>query len=116
MERPFRDHCLKLVLPNLQDVPGIREGGGGEIESVMNILGLGFDAAAVLFLGVTVVVMVLWVRRFSIRVSALNVGCYVLFFVAFIAAILVMEIIDTTYLRHRFPTIIIGDGKVHNPH
>jgi hypothetical protein len=77
---------------------------------------LGFNAAAVLFLGVTVVVLVLWARRFSIRVSALNVGCYVQFFVAYLTSILSMEAIDSIYFWHRFPTIIIGDGKVHNPH
>ncbi len=95
---------------------GYAKGDGGEIESAMNLVGLGFNTAAVLFLGVTVVVLVIWARRFSIRVSALNVGCYVLFFVAYLASILSMKAIDSIYFWHRFPTIIIGDGKVHNPH
>lgn len=95
---------------------GIAKNDGGEIESSMNLFGLNFYFAAGFFLILSFVMLVLWVRKFKIKTSIGNFGYYILLFILYLSLILVMEAIDTKYFWKNYPTITIGDDKIHNPH
>jgi len=89
---------------------------GGEIESCMQLIGLNFYVAAVLFLVLSVTILALWLRKFKIKISIKNIGYYLLLFIAYLAVIMVMETIDTKYFWKKFPSVEIGNGRIHNPH
>ena len=95
---------------------GYAKGDGGEIEGAMNLFGLNFNAAAAVFISLTVIVLYLWGRRFNIQVSKTNVGYFFLLFVAFLVTIFTMEWIDSVYFWDHFPCIRIGSDRVHPPH
>nr|NQU91328.1 hypothetical protein [Bacteroidota bacterium] len=89
---------------------------GGEIESMMNLFGLNFYTAAIAFPVLAIAILILWIRKFNIRISLKNAGYYVLLFIAYMATILVMEEIDSNHFWGNFPSIQIEDWGIHNPH
>jgi len=95
---------------------GIIKNDGGEIESVMNLFGLNFKVAAVLFIIIAITVLVFWIRMFSIRISLGNFSYYLFLFISYMVIIMVMEGIDTKYFWNNYPTIEIEDVGIHNPH
>lgn len=94
---------------------GLVKNDGGEIESIMNLVGLNFFAAAILFLILAITILILWIRKFSIRISLGNFSYYIVLFVSYLAIIMVMEGIDTKYLWDKYPTVEIENIGIHNP-
>lgn len=99
-----------------RSILGIAKNDGGEIESTMNLFGLHFYFAAILFLILAIGMLTLWIRKFKIKTSMKNFGYYILLFISYLTVILVMEAIDTKYFWKNYPSITIGDDKIHNPH
>lgn len=95
---------------------GLIKNDGGEIESVMQLVGLHFQVAAILFLVLSFAMMTLWIRKYEIRISVGNIGFYLLLFFSFITTIMVMELIDERYFWDKYPTIEIENVRTHNPH
>lgn len=94
---------------------GIAKNDGGEIESSMNLIGLNFYAAAILFLVLAAVILALWIRKFDIKISFGNASYFLLLFISYLAIIMVMESIDSKYFWEKYPTIVIEDVRIHNP-
>lgn len=94
---------------------GLAKNEGGEIESSMNLIGLDFQVAAVLFLVLAAVILALWIRKFDIKISLGNYGYFLILFISYLAIIMVMESIDSKYFWEKFPTIVIEDVRIHNP-
>jgi len=99
-----------------RSILGLAKKNGGEIESSMNLVGLNYYVAAVLFLVLAFTILILWVRKFKIKISFGNLGYYMLLFISYLAIILVMEAIDTKYFWGKYPSVEIGDDRIHNPH
>jgi len=99
-----------------RSILGLAKNDGGEIESTMNLFGLNFYVAAVLFLVLAITTMILWIRRFNIKLSPGNFGYYLLLFISYLAIIMVLETIDTKYFWKNYPSVEIGNGRIHNPH
>ena len=94
---------------------GLAKNDGGEIESAMNLVGLNFYVAAIMFIILAITILVLWVQRFNIKVSLGNFSYYTFLFISYLAIILVMEGIDAKYFWANYPTIQIEDVGIHNP-
>ncbi|MBN2414512.1 hypothetical protein JXO52_01650 [bacterium] len=99
-----------------RSILGVAKHDGGEIESMMNLVGLNFYPAAFLFLILALLILVSWIRMFKIKISLGNISYFVLLFVSYLVAIILMEAIDTNYFWKKFPTITIEDVRTHNPH
>ena len=94
---------------------GLAKNDGGEIESAMNLVGLNFYVAAIMFIILAITILVLWVQRFNIKVSLGNFSYYTFLFISYLVIILVMEGIDAKYFWANYPTIQIEDVGIHNP-
>lgn len=99
-----------------RSILGLAKNDGGEIESSMNLIGLNFYVAAILFLVLAFTILTLWTRKFNIKLSFRNHGYYMLLFISYLAIIMVMEAIDTKYFWGKYPSVEIGNGRTHNPH
>ncbi len=95
---------------------GVAKNDGGEIESSMNLIGLNFHFAAILFLIIAFSILGLWKHKFRIKMSVSNLSYYLLLFISYLAIILVMEGIDAKYFWKKYPSIVIEDVRIHNPH
>lgn len=93
---------------------GLAKSKGGEIENVMNLVGLNFYVAAVLFLILAFIIFFLWNRKFNKKYlgAMLDITCSF----SFLVVIMVMEGIDTKFFWDRYPTIEIEHVGIHNPH
>lgn len=113
--------CSAVIIANsfyliFRIVLGYVKNYGGEIESSMNLIGLNFHGAAVLFLIITLTTLTLWIRKFKIKISPGNFSYYLLLFFSYLVVILVLEGIDSKYFWKKYPTIKIENGRIHNPH
>lgn len=94
---------------------GWAKNDGGEIEYVMNLIGLNFSFAALGFLTIAILILALWVKNSRIKISIWNSSYYVIVFVSYLTIISVMESIDAKYFWGNYPTVTIEDVRVHNP-
>ena len=113
--------CSAIIVANsfyfiFRAILGLAKNDGGEIESSMNLIGLDFRTAAVLFFILALTILVLWVHKFKIKFSLGNSSYYLLVFISYLAIIMVMEGIDAKYFWDKYPSIEIDDGRIHNPH
>lgn len=99
-----------------RSILGLAKNNDGEIESIMNLIGLNFYTAAVLFLFLAFTILILWARKFKIKYSLGNFSYHIFLFIIYLATILYMEAIDTKYFWGKYPTIEIEDVRIHNPH
>ena len=99
-----------------RSILGIIKNDGGEIESSMNLIGLSFYHAAILFLVLAFTILVLWLRKFKLKKTLVNIGYYMLLFISYLVIIMVLEAIDTKYFWGNYPSVEIGNGRIHNPH
>ncbi len=113
--------CSAIIIANsfyliFRIIIGLAKNNGGEIESIMNLIGLNFYTAAVLFLLLSFTILILWARKFKIKYSLGNFSYYIFLFILYLITILCMEAIDTKYFWEKYPTIEIEDVRIHNPH
>lgn len=93
---------------------GIVKNDGGEIESSMNLIGLNFYYAAILFFIISITILTLWIQQFKIKWSLMHIFYYFFLFVSYLGIILILETVDKKYFWNKYPTINIGNDKVHN--
>ena len=99
-----------------RSILGFAKNDGGEIDSIMDLFGFDFYAAAFLFLLIAFTILILWIRKYNLQYSFGNFSYYILLFILYLVTILFMEAIDAKYLWNKYPTIEIENVRIHNPH
>lgn len=113
--------CSAIIISNsfyliFRSLLGFAKHDGGEIESSMDLIGLPFSIAAYFFISLAFAILILWIRRFKIKISFWNIGYYLLLFVVYLGTILFLEEIDAKYFWKNYPSVEIGNDRIHNPH
>ncbi|MBU1012328.1 MAG: hypothetical protein KKG99_04935 [Bacteroidetes bacterium] len=99
-----------------RSIIAIKKNYGGEIESIMNLAGLNFYPAVILFLVLSLSILVWWVYKFKLKISFTHILFYFMLFILYLAVHIIMENIDSNFFKDKFPTIKIDNVKTHNPH
>ncbi len=98
----------------LRSLEALLKGEGGEIESAANLVGLNYHFIVALFFIITLTILILWIRRFEVRISIRTGGYFLLLFIAFVASLLIVHSIDRNLFWQRFPSIQIDNGRIYN--
>ncbi|MFC1614518.1 hypothetical protein ACFL5K_04410 [Gemmatimonadota bacterium] len=98
----------------LRSLISVLKNNGGELEYAANLIDLNYYHVVGLFAIVTVMVLILWIKRFRIRASVVNAVTFSLFFIAYFFTIIFVQTVDRSLFWEKFPTVRIDDGRLYN--
>jgi len=113
--------ALALVLANVcyfivSSGIALLSGSGGEFAAVANLIGVPLQILLVLFLLASIGSLIWVITIARVRVTwarVLQLPVLVILYVVFLVGI---QSLDQRLFWHRFPTIEIGEGRLHNQH